>query len=607
MTEEDSKDRPEASPYADIKNPFVVGEEGAQAEFMLDSPEEMPHLSLGAKVLIEDTRLEDGEEKKVWIPSQVHELRIVSPFQPERENKLYLGDDVEDPNEVFGGGTFGPQDHQPMLISLSLDQEMRVDGEDGENHSYEYSAVQRPPSIQSKMVFPELLRENTDEEPSLEDILQIKEDGVPLGAVGFGNKPLEQDGQFLKYKWDVENLDIKHTFIVGESGSGKTVLLKRIALHLRDQNDSPVLMTDVQGDFVQLLLDDIADVPEAPSWQQEIDRLDKEEALDALEPFKLVIPVPKGGLDKRTKIFKKLAKKKGAQVQEIGLRLRDLDRPSEMSYLFTTTSDYAGPLIDDAVAQMEGSDNWSINVDNLESFLRNRIDMAESGDADSISVNGTNYPVSSLRATKRGAVSDLKEYFDHHGPSQDWSNNPLDALQYEGTTIFYLDHLPPKERVMYEMQLIQWLEDRRSDDWNPFVFIDEAHQIIPSDTPFPGAKDTFERLKLTFKRMAREGRKYNISFILSTQNPNDIDSIVNEQCHTRIVMKSSPKNARAAQLNQDELKNIVSNFGKGQMFLKSPFNDTSEWLRIHSYLPNLPHEDMDTFSSKAEEEYKQYK
>ncbi|MFB6225115.1 MAG: hypothetical protein ABEI13_01525, partial [Candidatus Paceibacteria bacterium] len=119
MNEENSSNKAEASPYVDIQNPFGVGSAGAEAEYLLKNPKEMPELGVGAKTIVEDTR--DG--KDIWFAAQVKELRAISPFQPERQKKLYLQDDEKDPTALFSQ-VDGPHTHEPMIINLQLDQEL---------------------------------------------------------------------------------------------------------------------------------------------------------------------------------------------------------------------------------------------------------------------------------------------------------------------------------------------------------------------------------------------------------------------------------------------------------------------------------------------------
>ena len=70
-----------------------------------------------------------------------------------------------------------------------------------------------------------------------------------------------------------------------------------------------------------------------------------------------------------------------------------------------------------------------------------------------------------------------------------------------------------------------------------------------------------------------------------------------------IVMKINKSNAKAAELESGEAR-IASKFSQGQMFLKSPFNGTPDYLRLHSPAPPLPHQSMTNFWSDLMEEAK---
>ena len=172
--------------------------------------------------------------------------------------------------------------------------------------------------------------------------------------------------------------------------------------------------------------------------------------------------------------------------------------------------------------------------------------------------------------------------------------NPLNCLKFDGTSVFYLEHLDPEERIMWGMQLVKWLYENKRQKGEFFVFIDEAHQLVPAKPPEAGKRGTFLRLRDNFEKLAREGRKFGINLILGTQSPKDLHEIVPQQCPTKIVMKINKSNSRAAELEESESR-IASRFGQGQMYLKSPFNDTPDFIRLHSPAPPLPHQSMTNF------------
>ncbi|MBC6993571.1 type IV secretion system DNA-binding domain-containing protein [Neolewinella lacunae] len=581
------KERQFARPYADVSTPFTVDERGAFAEFIIQDPELMPDLALGGTVLVVDK----NNAGPYYLAGQVVGLRSLTPFSPERENLLYIEPDKEDPSLLLEEIT-GPHTHQPMIIRIRLEREMRVDA--FADSGYVISAVQRPPSARSRMFFPDLLPGVTDA-PSLQQILEIKPSGLGLGNVGFGNKPYESNGNFLTYRWDVENLDNKHMFIVGESGSGKTVFLKNLAYELRRQDtENRIILTDVQGDIIQLLLPNIAEPLKARDWQKNVEYDSPKSIYETLGKFQLIIPAKLKGSSPNVIALKELASRNGVQVREVGLRLQDLTSPSDVEYLFRSSSDQVAMLLDDE-AEFIRNNNGVPTLAKLKGALNHALGLSRENQIASHA--GTSYYRSTFQAGLR-ALHSLREYFDFHQKSLNDSSNPMDFFDFDGTTILYLDELDHDERVMWEMQLVKWLYDNKKESWKAFVFFDEAHQIIPAKPSGSGSIGTFERLRVNFERLAREGRKFGINLVLSTQNPKDLHPIVPEQCPTKIVMKINPKNASVVNMG-DDLAMIANRFGHGQFWISSPFNGTPDWVRVHSWAPPLPHEPMTKFWDKV--------
>jgi len=455
--------------------------------------------------------------------------------------------------------------------------------------------IQRPPSSRSRLFFPNVLPVAGENSPCLQDILDIRQQGLSFGYVGFGNHPYESNGQFLRYRWDIDNLDNKHIFIVGESGSGKTVLLKNLAFELRRNNrKSRIILTDVQGDITQLMLRELVEPLEGRGWQKQVDdQPTAQEIESALSPFQLLIPArPDGSLSPNLIALKTLLERKGVIVRTVGLRLQDVDMPSDVEYLFRVSSEQAGMLLDDE-AEYLANQGQAVTLARLRQAVTSLQASAARANSQAPSHGGTNYFGTTFSAALR-ALRSLESYFDYHQESLQNSANPLDYLNFDGTTILFLDELDEDERIMWEMQMVRWLYANKKEHWNAFVFFDEAHQIIPARPSGQGASGTFDRLRTNFERLAREGRKFGINLVLSTQNPRDLHPIVPEQCPTRIVMKLNPRNAEYAGLEK-ELAMIANRFGQGQMWIQSPFNGTANWVRVHSAAPPLPHEPMTSF------------
>ena len=586
-------------PYHDIDSPFTVGEAGAFADYIAQDPDFFQELAVGAVVLIRDL------QRKVWLTGRIVELRAVSPFNPKKEAMLYHEDESMDPTAPLEHVT-GPHTHQPMIAKIRLAREMTGGAAENGTVVYASSAVLRPPSAFSQLWFPDIRSEHA---PDLHDILEIRPSGLALGFVGQGSEPIRKGSDFLPYRWDVDRLDNKHISIIGESGSGKTVLLKNLAYELRRhysgrKENARVIMTDVQGDVSQLLfggLDDLAKkfAISPIGWRAEVTggkspQAAVQAAVQHFGEMQLVLPAradKHGGMSSKTVALKELAEKAGCKVTEIGLRLQDLSAPSDAEYLFRVTSLQVAMLLNEAAEALAAA-NKDASIKNLRALLLLKLKSKEAGETGQIILDsGTPYYPSTFQAAQR-ALKALEDHFDHHYPSMQSSDNPLDCFKHGGVTVLYLEELGQEERVMWEMQLVKWLYDNKGEMGGTFAFFDEAHQIIPaSPIAVGGAKETFERLRLNFERLAREGRKFRVNLVLSTQSPRDLHHIVPEMCPTKIVMKISPRNAQVAEVDK-ELAPIAARFGHGEFWIQSPFNGTPDWVRVHSPAPPVLHAPM---------------
>lgn len=585
-----------AKPYHDINTPFSIDENGALAEYVINDPEKMPQLALGASILIVDRKTDEVgsiNPQYFWYAGRIIGLKAVSPFNPERTSMLYQEDSLMDPTNPLENIN-GPHTHQPMVIQVALSRELT--SKDNEPGKFVDSAIQRPPSGHSRLFFPKLERDREDPAPTLKDILRVKENGLNLGMIGFGNKPYGWNNkQFLEYKWDIDKLDNKHIFIVGESGSGKTVFLKNLAYEIRKHNsNNRIILTDVQGDISQLLFWDFVENIPPSGWQPPISKTDYENAQKVFGNFRLIVPLTKEAYaETEVNSLVKLAERRGVDVRRISLRFQDLESPKDAEYLFRTSSDQAVLLIEDLAEGLKASGEPA-SLSRLQTAI-SRLLTRNTTPQIVIPTNGVSYYRSTFEASKR-ALRSLEEYFDLDPSGLQDDKNPLDDFDFNGTTILYLDHLNQDERLMWEMQLVSWLYKKKKQMQNTYVFFDEAHQIIPAtkSSGSSSSAEVFSRLRSNFEKLAREGRKFRLNLVLSTQNPQDLHPIVPEQCPTRIVMKINPKNAQYAFLDK-ELAHVANSFSQGQFWIQSPFNGSPEWVRVHSISPPVPHSSMEIF------------
>jgi hypothetical protein len=585
-----------AKPYHDINTPFSIDENGALAEYVINDPEKMPRLALGATIIIRDIRKEDlntDDYKDFWYSGRIIGLKAVSPFNPERTSMLYQEDETKDPASPLDKIN-GPHTHQPMVIKVALTQEWSLNED-----KHISSALQRPPSGHSRLFFPNLHEKVGDNSPTLKTILGVKEEGPTLGMIGFGNKPYGwKSGDFIEYKWDIDRLDNKHTFIVGESGSGKTVFLKNLAYQIKKHNpQNRILLTDVQGDISQLLFWDFVDKVPASGWRPKVSEEEYLAAKDVFGDFRLIIPRTNDTYAESDAVsLSKLALERNIDVRRISLRFQDLESPRDAEYLFRTSSDQVSMLLEDLKQGLDAV-NEPASLSRLQTAI-SRLLTRNTGNQITIPTNGISYYRSTFEACRR-ALRSLETYFDLDVNALQEEQNPLDDFDTTKTTILVLDHLNQEERFMWEMQLVSWLYKKKKKLKDTYVFFDEAHQIIPKEKTGGSSvsAEVTNRLRSNFEKLAREGRKFRLNLILSTQSPQDLHEIVPQQCPTKIVMKINVANARSAGLDSG-LAYIANSFNQGQFWIQSPFNGTPDWVRVHSVAPPVPHESMDTFRVK---------
>ena len=106
-----------------------------------------------------------------------------------------------------------------------------------------------------------------------------------------------------------------------------------------------------------------------------------------------------------------------------------------------------------------------------------------------------------------------------------------------------------------------------SDGANPTLIVcEEAHRYISSDR-----RSSFGPTRRSISRIAKEGRKYNVSLGLITQRPAELDATILSQCSTLFVMRLT--NDRDQQIlessvsdTSSSLLSLVPSLGTGEAF-----------------------------------------
>jgi len=108
-----------------------------------------------------------------------------------------------------------------------------------------------------------------------------------------------------------------------------------------------------------------------------------------------------------------------------------------------------------------------------------------------------------------------------------------------------------------------------------FVFVDEAHNLIPHE---PVTADQLA-IREQFRRIAAEGRKFGIFLILITQRPDKLDPLVVSECENKLILRLGSRDVLDRQkdvlgLSNSDLESIsndVTRFKPGRAVCIGPW------------------------------------
>jgi len=164
------------------------------------------------------------------------------------------------------------------------------------------------------------------------------------------------------------------------------------------------------------------------------------------------------------------------------------------------------------------------------------------------------------------SLDDLLEELDEGGPHARKAKNYVQRLSYMnvfGTaTTDFEKFLKPKYISVLDLS---GLDDQVSDyinyrilrdiyhkaeigdlDFPVFIFMEEAHRLIPSQ------EKTLS--KGIIKRIAAEGRKFGVFLVLITQRPYKIDQDALSQCNSQIIMRmTNPEDQKAIKTSSERV------------------------------------------------------
>jgi DNA helicase HerA-like ATPase len=144
---------------------------------------------------------------------------------------------------------------------------------------------------------------------------------------------------------------------------------------------------------------------------------------------------------------------------------------------------------------------------------------------------------------------------------------------------------------------------------NNLIVIDEAHELLPKRRKDSDLSDEFFKfIEKRFTRVAKEGRKYGMSLIITSQILSELNDEVKSNAQTRVFFKLSEKDLKDLDLDKDT-KYLVDGLKKGYAVVYSRDNlDVSRATEIKVMPPVFLHCDpreADKYFESAVEEIKQ--
>ncbi|MHA1728738.1 MAG: ATP-binding protein [Promethearchaeota archaeon] len=107
---------------------------------------------------------------------------------------------------------------------------------------------------------------------------------------------------------------------------------------------------------------------------------------------------------------------------------------------------------------------------------------------------------------------------------------------------------------------------------NNLIVIDEAHELLPRKKKSSDLSDDFFRfIEKRFTRIAKEGRKYGMSLVISTQILSELNNEVKYNAQSRIYFKLSEKDIKDLNLDNNTI-NLIDALKKGYAVVYSRDN-----------------------------------
>jgi len=591
-------------PYTDVKGGAEVNERGNEAQFVLSNvdPDLISEVSFGSIATVLDL------ERELWFGGRVVGIEQHWPYETDKQSELmdYSRESLYDTYSQFGANVYAGKQVVTLDLLSSFSAREAI-----KNEEISPNPVTNVPSPASVMLLP---KQNPDAEPALSDILDIPKQGLNLAVYSSDQEYYrDPDGNPLLYNLNLSDMENQHVFVAGTTGVGKTVLLKHYIKQALLE-DYSVLAFDIQGDIIQsaipydLYREVLGDQATTPSESNE----DIQEAIDSHEDIfsenkriKFLRPI-KDGLklknrwDRFRDVMNSVENEYDANIEfdHFDINFDNVGTSDQLQMFLPYLSDQAVDLLRRLFREFNRRQP-NLNVDHtLEGFNEWCHQVYNGADSNGQylypdELDGYNVHSATFNNLTRNIDVLMDEGIFDGASEPSWQMEP-DTLY-----IVYMYHLPDDTRHKYEYHIMSQLYAQRENHLTElYAVIDEAHRVIPRRA-YGFEEDFLETVSREFRKIGREGRKYGLNLLISSQKPEDVHKVVYDMTSTKIAFRLSEGDARDMNIDK-EYQNIIPSYDTGNAIIRSPENCKVPWVEIKTALPKIPHDDPQEFFDSLE-------
>ena len=467
----------------------------------------------------------------------------------------------------------------------------------------------------------------------LEKLLGIPVDGVSLGVLSSGDRPLimPKTGEAPRVKLRLKAL-YQHVLVVGTTGAGKTTAVKNLVYELVKNHGAGVLAMDSTQEMLQMAFPSRVKTGNGLDLRRLVYGVDA----DSLR-LKVVVPlttnlVQREGLTSLTdlallyirlvfgpimqlhglEVDPKMQAHKRSQTVDIALdgaeitlipyafQYNLLDDPEsfcrklkQMNPFFTSQARATLTTVLRTLLKLESEeslrDMWSlvealnlnyeeikkntkIHPNTLDNIVRNVRNLAEWG------IFGVELDGKEIGEAPMGLC--------------------IDGGVLTCVDLSILEALEPQSAFLIHMLDRAFWWKRRSRQVGRetpplFVVVDEAHNYFPQGGLIQ--EDVIYLIASKLQRIAREGRKERLGLILATQFPRDIHAVVRSLCNTRIIFRVDRTDVPVLDLPR-EYEEIATRMDDLTAIVKSPVGLRMGYATIRVPLTVTEHVDLSAMS-----------